>query len=110
MSVWKHDQLMIRGYPVQSQPTPSPLHCDLEHIHRIPSTNCVCVCVCVRVRACVPVYVRVCVLLFEVVFRKLRFIKDMGRIMLNEEALLFFFLIASNIIIISSSSFYSRST
>ena len=52
ISVWKHARLMIRGYHVQIQPTPSPLHCDLEHIHRIPSTN-VCVCVCVSVCVCV---------------------------------------------------------
>ena len=44
-----HDQLMIRGNHVQIQPIPSPLHCDLEHIHRIPSTKSVCVCVCVCV-------------------------------------------------------------
>ena len=54
ISSWKHahDQVMIRGNHVQIQPTPSPLHCDLEHIHRIPSTK-LCVCVCARAQACV---------------------------------------------------------
>ena len=94
----------------QIQPTPSPLHCDLEHI-RIPSTKlCVCVCVCAREHVCV-------IFILKVVFRKLSFIKYMGGIMLKE-ALLFllfffffsFFLITSNINIIGSSSFYSRRT
>ena len=45
---------------------------------------------------------------YQVVFRNLRFIKEMGDFMLK--AALFFFLIASNIIVTSSSSFESRST
>ena len=52
ISARKHAQLMIKGYQVQIQPTPSPLHCDLEYFHRIPSTS-VCVCVCVCACACV---------------------------------------------------------
>ena len=75
-----HDQ---RNH-VQIQPTPSPLHCDLEHI-RIPSTK-----LCVRVRA----REHVCVIfILKVVFRKLSFIKYMGGIMLKEALLflLFFF-------------------
>ena len=40
---------MIRGIKFQIQPAPSPLHCNLENIHIIPSTKCVCVCVCVCV-------------------------------------------------------------
>ena len=88
---------MIRGNHVLIQPTPSPLHCDLEHIHRIPSTKsvcvCVCVCVCVRARACVCVCL---IFILKFVFRKLSFIKYMGSIMLNEallflRLLLFFF-------------------
>ena len=98
-----HDQ----SNHVQIQPTPSPLHCNLEHI-RIPSTK---LCVCARARE------HVCVIfILKVVFRKLSFIKYMGGIMLKE-ALLFlfffffsFFLITSNIYIIGSSSFYSRRT
>ena len=60
---------------VQVQPTPSPYHCDLEHIHRIPSTK-LCVRVCV-------------IFILIVVFHKLRFIKDMGGIMLKEALFLF---------------------
>ena len=71
----KHAQFMIRGYHVQIQPTPSLLHCDLEHIHRIPSTK-LCVCVCARARVCVCV-----IFILKVVFRKLRFIKYIGGIM-----------------------------
>ena len=49
-----HDQ---RNH-VQIQPTPSPLHCDLEHI-RIPSTK---LFVCVRARACVcDIYFKSCI-------------------------------------------------
>ena len=74
---------------VQIQRTPSPLHCDLEHI-RIPSTKlcvCVCVCVCARARE------HMCVIfILKVVFRKLSFIKYMGGIMLKE-ALLFLLLL-----------------
>ena len=78
-----HDQ---RNH-VHIQPTPSPLHCDLEHI-RVPSTK---LCVCVRARE------HVCVIfILKVVFRKLSFIKYMGGIMLKEALLflllLFFFL------------------
>ena len=76
-----HDQ---RNH-VQIQPTPSPLHCDLEHI-RIPSTK-LCVCVCAREHVCV-------IFILKVVFRKLSFIKYMGGIMLKEALLfllLFFF-------------------
>ena len=85
ISSCKHarDQLMIRGNHVQIQPTPSPLHCDLEHIHRIPSTK---LCVCAPARACVCV-----IFILKVVFRKLLLIKYMGGIMLKKEALLFFF-------------------
>ena len=68
MSAWKHAQLMIRGYQVQIQPTSSPLHCDLEHIHRRPSTKCVCVCVCVCVSVCVCVCVCVCDIYFKLYF------------------------------------------
>ena len=51
-----HDQ---RNH-VQIQPTPSPLHCDLEHI-RIPSTKlCVCVCVCARACVC-DIYFKSCI-------------------------------------------------
>ena len=77
-----HDQ---RNH-VQIQPTPSPLHCDLQHI-RIPSTKlCVCVCVCAREHVCV-------IFILKVVFRKLSFIKYMIGIMLKEALLflLFFF-------------------
>ena len=62
----------------------SYMHCDLEHIHRISCTKlwvCVCVCVCVCV-----------IFILKVVFRKLRFIKYMGGIMLKE-ALLFLLLL-----------------
>ena len=49
---------MIRENHVQIQPTPSPLHCDLEHI-RIPTTK---LCVCARARACVcDIYFKSCI-------------------------------------------------
>ena len=78
--------LMIRGYQVQVQiePTPSPLHCDLEHIQRIPI---LCMRACVRARVCMWV-----IFILEVVFRMLRLIKDMGCIMLKEALFLFFLL------------------
>ena len=76
----KHAQFMIRGYHVQIQPTPSPLHCDLEHIHRIPSTKlCVCVCVCVCMCVCVCAYVCVCDIYFKICISKVTLYKIHGR-------------------------------
>ena len=76
-----HDQ---RNH-VQIQPTPSPLHCDLEHIRVLSTKVCVCVCAGAREHVCV-------IFILKVVFRKLSFIKYMGGIMLKE-ALLFLLLL-----------------
>ena len=83
ISSWKHahDQLMISGESRSNSATPSPLHCDLEHIHRIPTTK---LCVCARASVCV-------IFILKVVFGKLSFIEYMGGIILKE-ALLFFLL------------------
>ena len=67
-----HDQ---RNH-VQIQPTPSLLHCDLEHI-RIPSTK-----LCVRARACV------CDIYFKSCFSQAKLYKIHGRYYV-ERALLF---------------------
>ena len=90
---------------VQIQPTPSPLHCDLEHIHRIPSTK---LCVYARARACV------CDIYFKSCISQVTPYKIHGRYYVEERGSAFFFfsffLITSNINIIGSSSFYSRRT
>ena len=96
-----HDQ---RNH-VQIQPTPSPLHCDLEHI-RIPSTK---LCVCARARACV------CDIYFKSCISQVKLYKIHGRYYVERGSaffsfFFFFFLITSNINIIGSSSFYSRRT
>ena len=86
ISSWKHahDQLMNSGESRSNSATPSPLHCDLEHIHRIPSTK-LCVCVCARERVCV-------IFILKVVFDKLiSFIEYMGGIILKEALFFFFF-------------------
>ena len=84
-----HDQRVSRSNPANSK----SLACDLEHIHRIPSTK-LCACVRACVRACVCVCVCVCVIfILKVVFRKLRFTKYMGGIMLKEALLFLLFFV-----------------
>ena len=91
-SSWKHAQLMIRGYHVQIQPTASPLLVILSIFIEYLVQNCVRACV----RACVRVCVCVCVcviFILKVVFRKLRFTKYMGGIMLKEALLFLLFFV-----------------
>ena len=80
-----HDQ---RNH-VQIQPTPSPLHCDLEHI-RTPSTK-LCVCVCVCARACV------CDIYFKSCISQVKFYKIHGRYYVERgSAFSSFFSVTSN--------------
>ena len=101
---------------VQIQPTPSPLHCDLEHI-RIPSTKLfVCVCVCAHARACVcDIYFKSCISQVKLYKIHGRYYVERGSVFSSSFFFFFFFffsffLITSNINIIGSSSFYSRIT